>query len=60
MVEPIELSSNGVAMKKDGLAMEAEGVLVQKRQVSPVMVERGKSILVWSFYGFLRLFDPFY
>ena len=47
-------------MKKDGLAVEAEGDLVQKRQVSPVMGERDKSILVWLFFGFFRLFHPFY
>ena len=35
---PIELSIDGVAMKKDGLAVEAEGVLVQERQVSLITV----------------------
>ena len=34
MREAIELSSYGVAMKKDGLAVEDEGDLVQKREVS--------------------------
>ncbi len=33
-------------MKKDGLAVEGEGVLEQRRQVSSVMVERSNSILV--------------
>jgi hypothetical protein len=46
-------------MKKDGLAVEAEGDLVQGRQVSSVMVERSKSILVWLVFSFLRLFHPF-
>ena len=31
---PIELLRYGVAMKKDGLAVEGEGDLVQKREVS--------------------------
>ena len=35
---PIELLSYGVAMKKDGLAVEGEGVLVQGRPVSPIIV----------------------
>ena len=39
-------------MKKDGLAVEAEGDLVQRRQVSSVMVERSNSILVWLIFGF--------
>jgi len=39
-------------MKKDGLAVEGEGVLEQRRQVSSVMVERSNSILVRLFFGF--------
>ncbi len=42
-------------MQKDGLAIEAEGVLVQRRQVSPVMVERCNSILLLHFFFFLSL-----
>jgi len=33
MMEPIELSIDGGAMKKDGLAMEAAGILAQKRSL---------------------------
>ena len=40
------------ALVTDGLAVEVEGDLVQKRQVSSVMVERSNSILVWLFFGF--------
>ena len=43
-------------MKKDGLAVEAQGDLVQGRQVSSVMVERSNSILVWLFFGFSQSF----
>jgi len=43
-------------MKKDGLAVEGEGDLVQGRQVSSVMVERSNSILVWLFFGFSQSF----
>ena len=42
-------------MKKDGLAVEGEGDLVQRRQVSSVMVERSNSILVWLIFGFSLL-----
>ena len=39
-------------MKKDGLAVEGEGVLVQGRRVSPIIAERRNSILVWIFLAF--------
>ena len=42
-------------MKKDRLALEAEGHLVQRRQVSLVMVERSGSILLPHFFFFLSL-----
>ena len=41
---------------KDGLAVEGEGVLVQGRRVSSVMIERSNSILVWLFFGFSQSF----
>ncbi len=42
-------------MKKDGSALEAEGVLVQRRQVSPVTVQwRNLSFLPHFFFAFFR------
>ena len=42
-------------MKKDVLAMEAEGVMVQRQQVSPVTVERSNLIfLPHFFFAFFR------
>jgi hypothetical protein len=43
-------------MKKDGLAVEGEGDLVQKRQVSSMIGERGNLILVWLIFGFSQSF----
>jgi hypothetical protein len=42
-------------METGGLAVGAEGVLVRRRQVSPVMVERSISILMWLVFSSNRI-----
>ena len=37
-------------MMKDGSSFSAEGVLMQRRQVSPILVERSNSILLPHFF----------